>query len=178
MQASSFLTLLFAKPGNTSSFHMHNQRFLSCHPFFKATLWSAIIRNPYDKAHPRPQDYLYLLWPGLAILCSLRVGKSFLDKNGVTTFTNTDFKVKPIFKLFDPWFGFRITLPLQTQIKRLTFLLLDFFSQEANLTLKVTLHTWSGAATRRWVRILNNKKYNSFPGTQVRHSWRNTLAKS
>ena len=54
----------------------------------------------------------YFLWPGLAILCSLKVGKSSLDKNGATaSYSNTDFKVKLLLLLW-MLFDTQITLPV------------------------------------------------------------------
>ena len=92
----------------------------------------------------RPQDVLFLLCPGLATLCSLRVGKSFLDKNDATSSSNTESKVNFLFLLFNP----KINIGEQNNPTCL--------SQVANLTLKVTLHTRSGAAAHRWVPPLKN----------------------
>ena len=136
MQAGSFLTLLFANPGQFNvqddpnrfpccCFHICNFyhqpkkillyifessrvlftmmmrwflrsstiNFVRFHSFQQLLTWTRANgrKDPvYDEASSgRP----FLFCPGLATLCSLRVGKSFLDKNGVTSSSNTESKV-------------------------------------------------------------------------------------
>ena len=64
-----------------------------------------------ERTHLPRTSLFYFLWPGLAILCSLKVGKSSLDKNGATaSYSNTDFKVKLLLLLW-MLFDTQITLP-------------------------------------------------------------------
>ena len=114
-----------------------NQKTSALGPMVAKTLvvWKSVLRTFFS---------YFVQCPGLATLCSLRVGKSFLDKNDATSSSNTESKVNFLFLLFNP----KINIGEQNNPTCL--------SQVANLTLKVTLHTRSGAAAHRWVRPIKN----------------------